>query len=69
MADLRYIGQHIDHGVMARFGYKLLRIASLTLDHRHCWSNRLQRLLQRWHALASKLCREPLTRVEALNLG
>jgi hypothetical protein len=25
VADLRYIGQHIDHGVMARFGYKLLR--------------------------------------------
>ena len=24
-ADLRYIGQHLDHGVMARFGYKLLR--------------------------------------------
>tara|TARA_B100000795_G_scaffold155203_2_gene116403 strand:+ start:512 stop:1411 length:900 start_codon:yes stop_codon:yes gene_type:complete len=24
-ADLRYIGHHLDHGVMARFGYKLLR--------------------------------------------
>ena len=24
-ADLRYIGEHLDHGVMARFGYKLLR--------------------------------------------